>query len=305
MCIYSFKILHNLIHLKSLRIGESPLKTVKEVYIELPKLKHLQSPKKLQKNYISKSASITSLQSSSNGAKGTAAAYNQQAFLKTASSETVSLAAAQPQPNFVLSKQSTPKTRDSTPDELLLLHNLSTNSIHALDDPKPDAAGIIAQEQASHLHPDPDAQTSGSEKNSSSNSSLLADNIGQQSYTADKPNLAEEELEAALEGGGGKETTIDHGIPKIVFLPKPKGHRTARWRLSLAQGFDRAPYPMTSRRQALSDGILTGLRTPRQRYCALLEQLYGSGDIRRGDGRKPTKVSFNALPLLLVLTLFS
>lgn len=305
MCIYSFKILHNLIHLKSLRIGEYPLKTVKEVYIELPKLKHLQSPKKLQKNYISKSASITSLQSSSNGAKGIAAAYNQQAFLKTASSETVSLAAAQPQPNFVLSKQSTPKTRDSTPDELLLLHNLSTNSIHAIDDPKPDAAGIIAQEQAPHLHPDPDAQTSGSEKNSSSNSSLLADNIGQQSYTADKPNLAEEELEAALEGGGGKETTIDHGIPKMVFLPKPKGHRTARWRLSLAQGFDRAPYPMTSRRQALSDGILTGLRTPRQRYCALLEQLYGSGDIRRGDGRKPTKVSFNALPLLLVLTLFS
>lgn len=305
MCIYSFKILHKLIHLKSLRIGESPLKTVKEVYIELPKLKHLQSPKKLQKNYISKSASIISLQSSSNGAKGIAAAYNQQAFLKTASSETVSLAAAQPQPNFVLSKQSTPKTRDSTPDELLLLHNLSTNSIHVIDDSKPDAAGIIAQEQAPHLHPDPDAQTSGFEKNSSSNSSLLADNIGQQSYTADKPNLAEEELEAALEGGGGKETTIDHGIPKMVFLPKPKGHRTARWRLSLAQGFDRAPYPMTSRRQALSDGILTGLRTPRQRYCALLEQLYGSGDIRRGDGRKPTKVSFNALPLLLVLTLFS
>lgn len=298
MCIYSFEILHDLIHLKSLRIGESPLKTVKEVYIELPKLKHLQSPKKLQKNYISKSASITSLQSSSNGAKGIAAAYNQQASLKTASSETVSLAAAQPQPNFVLSKQSTPKTRDSTPDELLLLHNLPTDSIHAIDDPKPDAAGIIAQEQAPHLHPDPDAQTSGSEKNSSSNSSLLADNIGQQSYTADKPNLAEEELEAALEGGGGKETTIDHGIPKMVFLPKPKGHRSARWRLSLAQGFDRAPSPMASRRQTLSDGLLTDIRTPRQRYCALLEQLYGSGDIRRGDGRKPTKVGFNALLLL-------
>lgn len=97
----------------------------------------------------------------------------------------------------------------------------------------------------------------------------------------------------------GDEIPIDHGPLKLVYLPRPKRSNTFRRRLRLERCLDKVSSFRDTQRYKLSTVVVTDVRTPCQRFCTLLEQMYGPGDIRRGDGRKPNKVSYDLVLKLM------